>query len=119
MCASCSSGTNGTTNPALESLTLTPSGWHADAEVGQSVVLQTKVTDASGSPVSGIGLSYTASDTTVLCVKNEGGDQAVVTALRPGTVGMDPLSPGITPLRRCPASPGRQSFRAELAVRPG
>jgi hypothetical protein len=35
-------------NPALERLTLTPSGWQADAEVGESTVLQTKVTDASG-----------------------------------------------------------------------
>ncbi len=84
--AGCSSSNSGATNPAIQSLTLTPSGWQADAEVGQSAVLQTKVTDASGSPVSGIVLSYSSSDTTVLRVKNEGGTQAVVTAVRPGTV---------------------------------
>ncbi len=84
--AGCSSGDKGTTNPALQSLTLTPSGWQADAVVGESAVLQTKVTDASGAPVSGISLTYTSSDTTVLRVHNEGGTQAVVTAVRPGTV---------------------------------
>jgi VCBS repeat-containing protein len=83
--ASCSSSGKGTTNPALQSLTLTPSGWQANAVVGQSAVLQTKITDASGAPVSGITLSYSSSDTTVLRVRNEGGNQAVVTAVRPGT----------------------------------
>ncbi len=84
---SCTSS-KGTTSPAIESLTLTPTGWQTQAVVGQTVVLETKVTDASGSPVSGISLSYTSSDTTVLRVSQTNATEASVTAVGPGTANL-------------------------------
>ncbi len=83
--AGCGSDKTGATSPGVESLTLTPTEWPTRIDVGQTVVLQTGVTDASGSPVSGISLSYTSSDTTVLRVSQDNVGDVSMTAVGPGT----------------------------------